>query len=48
MKADQTILQFLDAPTRAPAWPVGVDGLYLSFDTAAFFSSFADPLWILL
>ncbi|GMN62223.1 hypothetical protein TIFTF001_031322 [Ficus carica] len=26
MKADQTILQFLDAPTRAPAWPVGVDG----------------------
>lgn len=26
MKADQTILQYLDAPTRAPAWPVGVDG----------------------
>lgn len=26
MKADQSILQRLDAATRAPAWPVGVDG----------------------
>ncbi|XP_062100503.1 uncharacterized protein LOC133806417 [Humulus lupulus] len=26
MKADQAILQLLDAPTKAPAWPVGVDG----------------------
>ncbi|XP_024017929.1 putative 3,4-dihydroxy-2-butanone kinase [Morus notabilis] len=26
MKTDQAILQLLDAPTRAPAWPVGVDG----------------------
>ncbi|CAK9138360.1 unnamed protein product [Ilex paraguariensis] len=26
MKADQTILQHLDAPTKAPYWPVGVDG----------------------
>ncbi|KAJ4973961.1 hypothetical protein NE237_007135 [Protea cynaroides] len=26
MKADQAILQRLDAPTKAPAWPVGVDG----------------------
>nr|DAD36704.1 TPA_asm: hypothetical protein HUJ06_007345 [Nelumbo nucifera] len=26
MKADQTILQRLDAPTKAPCWPVGVDG----------------------
>lgn len=28
MKTDQAILRLLDAPTRAPAWPVGVDGLY--------------------
>jgi dihydroxyacetone kinase len=26
MKADQAILQLLDAPTKAPSWPVGVDG----------------------
>ncbi|XP_021909212.1 putative 3,4-dihydroxy-2-butanone kinase [Carica papaya] len=26
MKADQTILQRLDAPTKAPHWPVGTDG----------------------
>uniref|UniRef100_A0A7N0VAE0 3,4-dihydroxy-2-butanone kinase n=1 Tax=Kalanchoe fedtschenkoi TaxID=63787 RepID=A0A7N0VAE0_KALFE len=26
MKADQKILQRLDAPTRAPSWPVGVEG----------------------
>lgn len=26
MKADQTILQRLDASTKAPHWPVGVDG----------------------
>ncbi|XP_043695836.1 putative 3,4-dihydroxy-2-butanone kinase isoform X1 [Telopea speciosissima] len=26
MKVDQAILQRLDAPTKAPAWPVGVDG----------------------
>ncbi|XP_015883719.2 putative 3,4-dihydroxy-2-butanone kinase [Ziziphus jujuba] len=26
MKADQTVLQRLDAPTKAPYWPVGVDG----------------------
>ncbi|PON97516.1 Dihydroxyacetone kinase [Trema orientale] len=26
MKADQAILQRLDAPTRAPAWPAGVNG----------------------
>ncbi|XXG81777.1 hypothetical protein AAC387_Pa09g2347 [Persea americana] len=26
MKADQSILQRLDAPTKAPCWPVGVDG----------------------
>lgn len=26
MKADEAILQLLDAPTRAPYWPVGVDG----------------------
>ncbi|KAM1478278.1 hypothetical protein PS2_039230 [Malus domestica] len=26
MKADQTILQRLDAATKAPYWPVGVDG----------------------
>lgn len=26
MKVDETILQHLDAPTKAPAWPVGVDG----------------------
>ncbi|KAL5545123.1 hypothetical protein UlMin_008907 [Ulmus minor] len=26
MKADQAILQRLDAPTKAPSWPVGVDG----------------------
>ena len=27
MKADQAILQRLDAATKAPYWPVGVDGL---------------------
>jgi hypothetical protein len=27
MKADETILQRLDAATKAPYWPVGVDGL---------------------
>ncbi|XP_010271130.1 PREDICTED: putative 3,4-dihydroxy-2-butanone kinase isoform X2 [Nelumbo nucifera] len=26
MKADKKILQHLDAPTKAPYWPVGVDG----------------------
>ncbi|XP_056692794.1 putative 3,4-dihydroxy-2-butanone kinase isoform X2 [Spinacia oleracea] len=26
MKVDEGILQRLDAPTKAPAWPVGVDG----------------------
>lgn len=26
MKADQAILNRLDAPTRAPNWPVAVDG----------------------
>ncbi|VFQ93955.1 unnamed protein product [Cuscuta campestris] len=26
MKADQAILDWLDAPTKAPYWPVGVDG----------------------
>uniref|UniRef100_A0A5B6Z761 Putative 3,4-dihydroxy-2-butanone kinase isoform X2 n=1 Tax=Davidia involucrata TaxID=16924 RepID=A0A5B6Z761_DAVIN len=26
MKADQAILQHLDAATKAPSWPVGVDG----------------------
>lgn len=26
MKADEAILQRLDAPTKAPYWPVGVDG----------------------
>ena len=26
MKVDEEILQLLDAPTKAPAWPVNVDG----------------------
>ncbi|GAB2292741.1 hypothetical protein Dimus_026977, partial [Dionaea muscipula] len=26
MKVDEAILQRLDAPTKAPAWPTGVDG----------------------
>ena len=26
MKADQSILDRLDAPTKAPNWPVGTDG----------------------
>ncbi|CAF2218671.1 BnaA08g03250D [Brassica napus] len=26
MKADQSILERLDAPTKAPSWPVGADG----------------------
>ncbi|GAB4842758.1 hypothetical protein Ancab_012733 [Ancistrocladus abbreviatus] len=26
MKVDEAILRHLDAPTKAPAWPVGVDG----------------------
>ena len=26
IKADQSILQRLDAATKAPHWPVGVDG----------------------
>lgn len=28
MKADETILQRLDAVTKAPYWPIGVDGRY--------------------
>jgi len=28
MKADEAILQRLDASTKAPHWPVGVDGLW--------------------
>ena len=28
MKVDEAILQLLDAPTKAPAWPVGVDGMF--------------------
>jgi dihydroxyacetone kinase len=27
MKADHSILDRLDAPTKAPNWPVGTDGL---------------------
>ncbi|MCL7032957.1 hypothetical protein MKW94_000960 [Papaver nudicaule] len=27
MKADESILKRLDAPTRAPSWPVGADGV---------------------
>ncbi|KAL0649457.1 hypothetical protein Bca4012_092148 [Brassica carinata] len=30
MKADQSILERLDAPTKAPSWPVGTDGLQIS------------------
>lgn len=37
MKADQAILQYLDAPTRAPAWPVGVDGQFLFCNIASSF-----------
>lgn len=29
MKADQAILDRLDAPTKAPNWPVGADGQFL-------------------
>jgi triose/dihydroxyacetone kinase / FAD-AMP lyase (cyclizing) len=29
MKADEHILQRLDAPTKAPAWPVGSEGIFL-------------------
>jgi dihydroxyacetone kinase len=28
MKADEPFLQRLDAATKAPYWPVGVDGLW--------------------
>lgn len=35
MKADQTVLQRLDAPTKAPYWPVGVDGLYYFLNIAS-------------
>lgn len=31
MKVDEAILERLDAPTKAPAWPVGVDGMWLCF-----------------
>lgn len=29
MKADQAILDRLDAPTKAPNWPVGAEGQFL-------------------
>lgn len=29
MKADQAILDRLDAPTKAPNWPVGAEGSFL-------------------
>ena len=29
MKSDENILQRLDAPTKAPAWPVGSEGISL-------------------
>jgi hypothetical protein len=32
MKSDENILQRLDAPTKAPAWPVGSEGLSLSLE----------------
>lgn len=28
MKSDENILKRLDAPTKAPAWPVGSEGSY--------------------
>lgn len=28
MKTAQSLLQRLDAATKAPAWPVGADGLF--------------------
>lgn len=31
MKADQSILSWLDAPTKAPNWPVAVDGQCYAF-----------------
>lgn len=34
MKADEAILQLLDAPTKAPAWAVGVDGSSSFIDVA--------------
>nr|GMD22887.1 putative 3,4-dihydroxy-2-butanone kinase [Ipomoea batatas] len=30
MKSDQAILDRLDAPTKDPYWPVGVDGFSIS------------------
>lgn len=30
MRSDENILQRLDAPTKAPAWPVGSEGNVLS------------------
>lgn len=35
MKADQTVLQRLDAATKASYWPVGVDGLYFLLNIAS-------------
>jgi len=36
MKADEAILQRLDASTKAPHWPVGVDGLWWHAQDIAF------------
>lgn len=36
MKADETILQRLDAATKAPYWPVGVDGLWMCLNITYF------------
>lgn len=34
LKVDDAILQRLDAPTKAPAWPVGVAGmLHMAWST---------------
>lgn len=44
MKADESILQRLDAATKAPYWPVGVDGIY--YYLRIIFDSFWFCAWL--
>lgn len=37
MKVDEAILPLLDAPTKAPAWPVGVDGMFYYYVLKCYF-----------
>ena len=45
MRSDENILQRLDAPTKAPSWPVGSEGSYLA-DRKLSLMSAVFPLYI--